>query len=106
VSARVQADVELLAEGVMPAEATPFGAMLGEIRRRSGLTQVELARRMAVSQPTISTIERTPSPSLTTIVRFLDACGTHLDIAAVFPNGERLDLGPSISGFAALPTSA
>jgi DNA-binding XRE family transcriptional regulator len=102
--ARARADADLLAEGIVPAESAPFGAMLAEIRRRSGLTQVELAQRLAVSQPTVSTMERTQLPTLVTISRYLEACGAHLEVVAVYQDGERLQLGPQM--MAAFPQSA
>lgn len=63
-------------------------AALGELlraRQRAGLTQVELAERMGVSQPVVARIEgsigsRKHAPSLATLRKYADACGQRLVI--------------------------
>jgi DNA-binding XRE family transcriptional regulator len=59
-----------------------------EARKRAGLTQAEVARRMGVSQPVLARIEssvvsRKHSPSLTTLRRYAEACGRKLQIRLV-----------------------
>jgi DNA-binding XRE family transcriptional regulator len=54
-------------------------------RRRAGLTQTELAKRMGVSQPVIARIEgnlgsRKQTPSLATLRKYAQACGQRLII--------------------------
>lgn len=48
------------ARGIHPATTYPaiLGAILGQLRTRSGLSQQELAGRIGVSQPTWSRIEK------------------------------------------------
>jgi transcriptional regulator with XRE-family HTH domain len=49
-------------------------------RRRAGLSQAELARRAATSQPTLSDYEAArKAPTATTLARILAACGERLD---------------------------
>ncbi len=58
------------------------GALLREARKRHGLDQSELARRVGTEQPAISRIERNLiSPSLDTLNRLLEAMGETLAIA-------------------------
>jgi transcriptional regulator with XRE-family HTH domain len=56
-------------------------ALLQEARRRSGLTQAELARRAGVPQSTVAKIERgRRDPSLSTLERLVRAAGLELRI--------------------------
>jgi transcriptional regulator with XRE-family HTH domain len=56
-------------------------ALLQEARRRSGLTQVELARRAGVPQSTVAKIERgRRDPSLSTLERLVRAAGLELRV--------------------------
>lgn len=60
------------------------GALIREARRRAGLTQAELARRMGTSQSAVARWERgRQSPSFDTVIRALRACGLDLDIHLV-----------------------
>ena len=53
-----------------------FGAALRRLRRRAGLTQIELARAAAMTRPMISSFEReTTIPGLDTLDRLLTALG-------------------------------
>lgn len=80
--AKAQAHLENLAEDT--------GVPLPELRRLNDLTQVELARRLAVTQPTVSEIERNDSPAIPTVRRYVEAIGAHLEITAVFDDGRRI----------------
>ena len=70
--------------------ADDTGIPLAELRRLGDLTQVEMARRLAVTQPTVSETERTGAASITTVRRYVEAVGAHLEIAAVFDDGRRV----------------
>jgi transcriptional regulator with XRE-family HTH domain len=60
------------------------GALIREARRRHGLDQAELARRVGTAQPAISRLERDlVSPSLATLNRILEAMGETLSVAAI-----------------------
>ncbi len=55
--------------------------LLREARRRAGLGQRELARRVDMPQPTLSRIERGQvSPRFETLDRILRECGFELDL--------------------------
>lgn len=69
------------------------GTFIREARRRHGLDQAELARRVGTAQPAISRLERdVVSPSLDTLNRVLEAMGEtlwlrSLALDAPAPNG-------------------
>jgi transcriptional regulator with XRE-family HTH domain len=55
------------------------GKLLADARRRAGLTQADLAKRLAVSQAAIAQLERADSnPRLATLDRALRAAGFEL----------------------------
>ncbi len=59
------------------------GQLVREVRRRHGLTQVQLAARARTSQAAISRIERDlVSPSVETLARLLDLMGEELVLDA------------------------
>ena len=62
--------------------------MVRTARRRSGLTQRELARRSGIAQPTISRIERgLMSPTLDTLGPLIEAAGMEMQIAEPVADG-------------------
>jgi len=66
------------------SESVRCGFLLREARKRHGLDQAELARRVGTEQPAISRIERdVVSPSLATLNRLFEAMGETLTIAPV-----------------------
>jgi transcriptional regulator with XRE-family HTH domain len=57
------------------------GKLIREARRRAGLTQVELARRVDVSQPVVARWEAgAGSMTMANLVRVLRGCGFGLDL--------------------------
>ncbi len=55
------------------------GKLLADARRRAGLTQADLAKRLTVSQPAVAQLERSDSnPRLATLDRALRAAGVEL----------------------------
>ena len=56
---------------------------LGELRRSREVTQVQLARGLAVSQATVSKFEKS-NPAVSTVRRYVEALGGQLEITAVF----------------------
>ena len=61
---------------------------LGELRRARKITQDELARLMATTQPNVSRIERGGEMELSTLRSYIEALGGRLEIAAVFDDDE------------------
>lgn len=85
VSPEVQAEAHLL----NLAEHT--GVPLAELRRLTDLTQIEVARRLAVTQPTVSEFERGANPAaVATVQRYVEALGARLEVVAVFEDGRRV----------------
>ena len=72
--------------------AEDLGIPLAELRRFVDLTQVELAQRLLVTQPSVSEIERSESPAVPTVRRYVEALGAHLELTAVFGEGRRIPL--------------
>jgi hypothetical protein len=62
---------------------------LGELRRARKITQDELARLMATTQPNVSRIERGGEMELSTLRSYVEALGGRLEVAAVFDDDER-----------------
>ncbi len=60
------------------------GALVRNARRRHGLGQAELAKRLGTSQPAVSRIEHDQvSPTVETLERILNALGETLQVATV-----------------------
>lgn len=60
------------------------GAVIQRARRRAGLSQAELARRLGTKQPVVARWESgTRAPTLETVARAVEACGLALDVAVV-----------------------
>ncbi len=72
--------------------ADDLGMALSDLRRFADLTQVELARRLLVTQPSVSEIERSESPAVPTVRRYVEALGAHLELTAVFDDGRRIPI--------------
>jgi DNA-binding XRE family transcriptional regulator len=60
------------------------GLRLAELRAERGLTQVQLAERLGMTQENISRIERAEDTQLSTIRRYIEALGGNLELHAVF----------------------
>ena len=61
-----------------------IGLQLAEQRKRQGLTQAELAKRMGTSTPQLSRTERRPeNVNMRTLIRYAEAVGMNLDIRLV-----------------------
>jgi len=68
----------------------PVWALIREVRRRAGLTQAELAKRVGTSQPAIARYERARSmPDLPTLHRIVEACGLELRLELAEPDLQR-----------------
>jgi DNA-directed RNA polymerase specialized sigma subunit len=59
---------------------------LDEIRRRRGLTQVQVAGRLGISQGNVSQLEHRTELYLSTLREYVEALGGHLELVAVFPD--------------------
>jgi predicted transcriptional regulator len=61
---------------------------LHELRQARDYTQTTLAETLEVAQPEISRIEKRTDMYISTLRRYIEAMGGHLDIVARFPDGE------------------
>ena len=57
-----------------------------ELRRRRGLTQQEVGRRMGISQSDVSKLERRPDLRLSTLRGFVEATGGQLVLGVRYPD--------------------
>ncbi len=57
---------------------------LGELRKARTVTQQELARLMATTQPNVSRIEKGREMELSTLRSYVEALGGRLEVTAVF----------------------
>jgi len=60
---------------------------LVEMRKRTGLTQADVAERMGVSKARVSHIEHGAVATIDLLARYLDAIGGRLEITAAFDGG-------------------
>ncbi len=69
------------------------GKLLADARRRAGLTQTDLAKRLAISQAAVAQLERSGSnPRLATLDRALRATGVEL-VVTTRPRRATVDEG-------------
>lgn len=57
---------------------------LAALRRRRKASQATIAKKLAVTQSSISQFERGGDPKLSTVASYVDALGGRLEITAVF----------------------
>jgi transcriptional regulator with XRE-family HTH domain len=74
-----RARIDAIKDGMAAAER------LAELRSTIGVTQVELAGRLGISQGNVSELERRDDLFLSTLRSYVEALGGRLEIAAVFP---------------------
>jgi DNA-binding XRE family transcriptional regulator len=56
------------------------------LRAERGLTQVEVAEALDVTQGNVSRVERSADVYVSTLSRYVQALGGHLELTAVFPD--------------------
>jgi DNA-binding XRE family transcriptional regulator len=59
---------------------------LGDLRRRRGLTQVQLAKLVGMTQSALSQIEHAKNLEISTLRKIIEQMGGHLRIIAEFPD--------------------
>lgn len=62
--------------------------LLPELRRLSGMTQVDLARSLGIKQPTLSRLESRADMQISTLTRIVEALGGQLEIVIHLPSGD------------------
>jgi DNA-binding XRE family transcriptional regulator len=73
--------------GRLRADLEPRIALMRELRKALGLTQVEVARLLGVTQSNISKIEVRGDPSLSVLARMAEARGKRLRLAVESADG-------------------
>lgn len=74
--------METSASAPVPSSSALPGKLLADARRRAGLTQADLAKRLAISQAAVAQLERADSnPRVATLDRALRAVGAELVVA-------------------------
>lgn len=81
-----------LAEGRQPEPATTPPSSLGAVRRELGLTQVEIAARMQISQSDLSKLERRADLRFSTLRSFASALGARLRVLLCHPDGSQREV--------------
>lgn len=67
---------------------------LAQMREERGATQEEIAAGLGTSQPNVSRIEHEEDIFLSTLRDYIGALGGRLEVRAVFPDGQAVDLTP------------
>jgi predicted XRE-type DNA-binding protein len=62
--------------------------VLSEVRKRSGLTQQEVADLLGISQPGLSKMEQQDDMQIGTLSKLVEAMGGSIEIIAHFPFGD------------------
>lgn len=62
--------------------------VLSEVRKRSGLTQQEVAGLLGISQPGLSKMEQQDDMQIGTLSKLVEAMGGSIEIIAHFPFGD------------------
>jgi DNA-binding XRE family transcriptional regulator len=67
--------------------SSPREIRLRELRESTGLSQVELAKRMSIQQTSVSKIEQGRDLHMSTLASFVSALGGEISVTVRFPEG-------------------
>lgn len=65
---------------------------LAELRKAKAVTQVEIAGMLCRKQSSVSALEHSEDPKLSSLREYVEALGGRLEIAVVFEDDERIQL--------------
>jgi DNA-binding transcriptional regulator YiaG len=85
------ADVAQIRQDMEEADRT-YAMGLAALRQAARLTQVELARRMGVTQAAVSRMEQPHDLLLSTLSAYLEAVGGHASVVVRFADGHEAEL--------------
>jgi ribosome-binding protein aMBF1 (putative translation factor) len=85
------ADVARVRRGMEYADRA-YAMGLAALRQAAELTQVELARKLGVTQAAVSRIEQPHDLLLSTLNAYLQAVGGHARVVVQFADGHEVDL--------------
>lgn len=74
-------------EGSYPWIEMMVEMLLAEIRKESGLTQVDLAQALGIKQPSLSKLESQDDMQISTLRRIIQALSGELELVARMPRG-------------------
>lgn len=66
--------------------------LLAEIRKQAGLTQVDLAERLGITQPSLSQLESQDDMQISTLRRIVESLDGELELTAKLPGGKRVSI--------------
>lgn len=84
LAAPLLTDPERRARIETEAQAAIAAVRLAEVREALGVTQTQLAQQLGVTQVNVSRIERAEDTHLSTLSRYVEGLGGHLELRAVF----------------------
>lgn len=61
--------------------------LISELRKMSGKTQRELAKKLGIKQPSLSKLEKQSDMQISTLRKIVRALGGELEVVARFPKG-------------------
>lgn len=95
---RAELPLEVRAELDAKREARRMGNALAELRKATGLTQQEVARKAAMTQNTVSKIEHADDVLVSSIVRYMYSMGGSVELVLKTPDGitQRVDFDPKV----------
>ena len=99
-------DPVVQAEMVSSLRAMDVVRELAQMREERGATQGDVAAGLGTSQPNVSRIEHEEDIFLSTLRDYIGALGGRLEVRAVFPDGQTIDLTPSHAAPASEPVPA
>ena len=74
------------------AEDVLLKMAIDQLRMEAGLTQAALAKKLGVSQPTVSSLKGRKDMRVSTLRRLVRACGGTLRVSAQMPGGKSHNL--------------
>jgi transcriptional regulator with XRE-family HTH domain len=80
------------ARAELRTELASYEATLAEIRRARGVTQVQLAKALELTQPQVSRVEHRADVLLSTLRSYVEALGGELMVAVRFPDQEWVEV--------------
>lgn len=92
LAAPLYADPERRARIKTESQTVLAAMRLAELRESRGLTQLQLAEQLGVSQVNVSRIERAEDTQISTIRRYVERLGGHLEVRAVFDGDQTVPL--------------
>ena len=92
LAAPLYADPERRERIAAEKQAVLAAMRLAELRESRGLTQLQLAEQLGVSQVNVSRIERAEDTQISTISRYVQCLGGHLELRAIFDNEQTVAL--------------